>query len=267
MEHKKIQRAVVKVGTSTLTHENGKPNLRLMERLTQVLSDLQNAGREAVLVTSGAVAVGMNRMNLGERPQLIRERQAVSAVGQCSLMALYDRFFSGYGRVVGQILLTRDVIDDETRKQNAINTFNELLNRGILPIVNENDSISTEELEGIAFGDNDRLSAIVAALVNADALIILTDTDGLYDSDPRANPKAGLIPFVDRVTEDMVNSAGGIGTKRGTGGMVTKLDAAKYATKHGIGTFIINGRNPNNLYKLFDGENVGTYFAVEPQQN
>ena len=267
MEHKQIQRAVVKIGTSTLTHENGKPNLRLMERLARVLSDLCNAGREAVLVTSGAVAVGMNRMGLTERPHGVRERQAVSAVGQCSLMALYDRFFSEYGRVVGQILLTRDVIDEELRKQNAVNTFNELLQRGIIPIVNENDSISTEELEGIAFGDNDRLSAIVAALVNAQALIILTDTDGLYDSDPHANPSARLIPFVERITPDMTDSAGGSGTKRGTGGMATKLDAAKYATGHGIGTFIINGQNPDNLYELFDGKSMGTYFAAEPQNN
>ena len=230
---KPIKRVVVKVGTSTLTYENGKPNLRLMEHLARILSDFFNSGREAVLVTSGAIAAGMSRMALTRRPDCVKERQAVSAVGQCNLMTLYDRFFSEYSRVVGQILLTRDVIDDDLRKQNTVNTFNELLARGVIPIVNENDSVATEELEGLAFGDNDRLSAIVAVLVNADALIILTDTDGLYDSDPRQHPDAKLLTFVDRVTDEIMNSAGEAGSKRGTGGMKTKLDAAGYATENG----------------------------------
>ena len=265
MRHHVCKRVVVKVGTSTLTYENSKPNFRRMERIARVLSDFKNAGNEVILVSSGAVAVGVNRMGLAERPRDTKGRQAASAVGQCSMMSLYDRFFSEYGQVVGQILLTRDVIEDDARKRNVVNTFHALLENGTIPIVNENDSVSTEELEGTAFGDNDKLSAIVAAIVNADTLIILTDTDGLYDADPRENPAARLIETVEVITPEMLRNAGGNGTARGTGGMKTKLEAAAFATGRGIDVFVVNGQKWALLYDILNGGFAGTYFKGQSE--
>lgn len=260
MEFKDFRRIVVKVGSSTLTYENGKPNLRRIEQLCRVVSDLKNRDIEVIIVSSGAVAVGVNRLRLPCRPSDTKGKQAAAAVGQCDLMSIYDRNFAEYGYVSAQILLNRDVIEHEDRKTNIINTFRALLDFGAIPIVNENDSVSVEEL---VFGDNDNLSAIVAALVEAQGLIILTDIDGYYSDDPRENPDAQLIHKLDCITDEMINAAGGNGTSRGTGGMRTKLEAAKYAGEHGIETVIMSGDNPKKIFDLFDGYTVGTHIKVK----
>lgn len=253
------QRIVVKVGTSTLTYANGKSNLRHMSELVEVLSDLMNSGAEVVLVTSGAIGVGAGKLGLKERPHDTLSRQAAATVGQCELMAMYDRMFSEYNYPVGQLLITKSDVEDDERRGNLINAFNKLFELKVVPIVNENDSVAVEE---IVYGDNDCLSAIVAKLVGADTLIILTDTDGLYDDDPGKNPQARLIPVVEKITVDMENRAGGAGTHLGTGGMVTKLHAARIATEAGISTYIINGTPAANIYKIIDNEAIGTYFKA-----
>ena len=260
MEFKDFKRIVIKVGSSTLTYENGKPNLRRIEQLCRVVSDLKNRDIEVIIVSSGAVAVGVNRLGLPSRPSDTKGKQAAAAVGQCDLMSIYDRNFAEYGYVSAQILLNRDVIEHEDRKTNVINTFGALLEFGAVPIVNENDSVSVEE---IVFGDNDNLSAIVASLVNAQGLIILTDIDGYYDDDPRENPNARLIHSLDTITDGMIESAGGNGSNRGTGGMRTKLEAAKFACEHGIETIIMSGDNPKKIFDIFDGHFVGTHIKVK----
>ncbi len=260
MEFKDFKRIVIKVGSSTLTYENGKPNLRRIEQLCRVVSDLKNRDIEVIIVSSGAVAVGVNRLRLEKRPDDTKGKQAAAAVGQCDLMSIYDRNLAEYGYVSAQILLNRDVIEHEDRKTNVINTFRALLDFGAVPIVNENDSVSVEE---IVFGDNDNLSAIVASLVDAQGLIILTDIDGYYDDDPRENPDARLIHNLYEITDQMINSAGGGGTSRGTGGMRTKLEAAKFAGNHGIETIIMSGENPKKIFDLFDGHSVGTHIKLK----
>lgn len=259
---REYKRIVVKVGTSTLTHPNGKPNLRKIQSLAMVLSDLQNGGREIVLVSSGAIAIGMNRLGLSERPQDTPGKQAAAAVGQCDLMSIYDRAFSEYGYVTAQILLNRDVLNDETLTTNVVNTFDALMRTGAVPIVNENDSVSVEEL---VFGDNDNLSAIVAALVRADLLIILTDVDGYYNGDPAEDPDARKISRIKKITSEMIENAGGRGTSRGTGGMRTKLEAAQFAAQHGIDTVVMSGERVQKLYDLLDGRTVGTLFEAETE--
>lgn len=251
------ERVVFKVGTSTLTYPNGNLNIRRMESLVRVLSDIKNSGREIILVTSGAIGVGTSHLGLKERPKDIGGKQAAAAVGQCELMYIYDKYFSEYGHVTAQLLLTRDVVEAEQRKNNVINTINKLLEFGAVPIVNENDTVSVEEIE---FGDNDTLSAVVAVLSGADSLIILTDTNGLYTSDPRKNADAKLIPVVETIDDRLREAASGAGTKMGTGGMITKLRAAEIATKSGIPTVVMNGSDPRRLYDLFDGKPVGTLF-------
>ncbi|TYQ18060.1 UNVERIFIED_CONTAM: glutamate 5-kinase [Acetivibrio alkalicellulosi] len=258
------KRVVVKVGTSTLTYETGKINFSKIDKLVMILSDLINQGKEIVLVTSGAIGVGVSKLNLLSRPETTREKQAVAAVGQCELMHIYGRFFSDYGHIVGQILLTKDVVENECSKKNVINTFETLLEKGIVPIVNENDSVAVDELEtGInrVFGDNDTLSAIVAELVKADLLIILTDIDGLYDCDPRKNSCSKLISVVEEITPEIEKCAGGVGSKRGTGGMVTKLLASKIAVSAGINMVIANGDNPRVISSILNGKEVGTLFV------
>ena len=257
MDFKDFNKIVIKVGSSTLTYDNGRPNLRRIEQLCRVVSDLKNRGIDVILVSSGAIAVGVNRLRLPARPKDTKGKQAAAAVGQCDLMSIYDRSFAEYGYVSAQILLNRDVIDHEDRKTNVINTFNTLLEYGAIPIVNENDSVSVEE---ILFGDNDNLSAIVAALVNAQGLIILTDIDGYYDDNPRENPDARLIHVVNEITDEMIENAGGNGTSRGTGGMRTKLEAAKYAAGHNIQTIIMSGDDPKKIFDIFDGYSIGTIF-------
>lgn len=251
------KRLVVKVGTSTLTYENGRLNLRRIESLVKVLSDLKNAGREILLVTSGAIGVGAGALGLKERPRDIGGKQAAAAVGQCELMYTYDKQFSEYGHVTAQVLLTRDVVEDDGRKTNVVNTLRRLLEYGAIPIINENDTVSTEEIE---FGDNDTLSALVAALVEADALLLLTDIDGLYDADPHQHPEAKPIRRVSAIDDKLLALAGGAGSKRGTGGMITKLHAAEIAMAAQIPTVILDGSRPSRLYDLMDGQMLGTLF-------
>lgn len=260
----KRNRIVVKVGTSTLTNDMGNSNLRAMDRVARVLSDIQNLGNEVVLVSSGAIAVGVNKMHLPERPREMRMKQAAAAVGQCENMFLYDKFFGDYNKIVAQILFNADDITEEVRKENLTNTFNTLLEQGIIPIVNENDSVSYTEIESEErlFGDNDKLSAVVAVLCEADKLVIMSDIDGFFDKDPRLYKNAQLISRIDEITEDTYKLAGGAGSRRGTGGMRTKLQAAELATSNGIDTIVINGSRPEQLYDIVEGKPAGTLFKA-----
>ncbi len=257
---KNAKRIVIKVGTSTLTHDSGKPNFRCIDQLCRVISDLSNSGKEIVLVTSGAIGIGVGKMNLSERPTAVAGRQAMAALGQCELMFIYDKLFSEYGKNVAQILLTRYDVENEHHKQHIIECMSALLAMSIIPIVNENDTVAIDELEGKNIGDNDNLSAIVAKLINADALVMMTDIDGLYDRNPREDDAAVQIPVVLEINDSLKEMAGGSGSKRGTGGMITKLEAAEYACGAGIDTYIISG-DPNNLYTLADGNVTGTHFV------
>lgn len=256
--NKKNKRIVVKVGTSTLTYDTGKINFRQINSLARVLSDLCNQGHEVILVSSGAIGVAMGKLGLDRRPKDTKIKQSLAAIGQCELMSLYDKMFSEYHNTVAQILLTRSDVDIEKRKNHTADTFNTLLDMGIIPIVNENDTVSVEEIE---FGDNDSLSAIVARLVNADLLVLFSDIDGLYDSDPHSNPNAQLISRVDNIAA-VKTAAGGAGTNRGTGGMVTKLEAAKIVNDAGISMLIVNGKNIDTLYDIIEGKKVGTLFKA-----
>ncbi len=260
MENK---RSVVKVGTSTLTYENGKINYRRIECLCKVLSDLQNRGEEIMLVSSGAIGVGMGKAGLSKRPSETKKKQALAAIGQCELMFMYDKLFGEYNHSVAQILLTRYAVETEQKRLNVINTIDELVSMNIIPIINENDTVAIDELEGNNFGDNDMLSAIVSGLVGADRLIILTDIDGLYNSNPKLNPNAKKIDVVEEINDEILSMAAGTGSNRGTGGMITKLSAASYATQRGVEVYVINGENPENLYKVFDGEQLGTKFTAK----
>lgn len=253
-----VNKIVIKVGTSTLTFENGSLNLKRIEELARVLADIKNSGRHVILVSSGAIGVGVSRLRLDERPHDIKGKQAAAAIGQCQLMSIYDEFFRRYNQVVGQVLLTKDVITNGNMHENAVNTFDALLGYGVIPIVNENDTISTYE---IMFGDNDTLSAYVASIVGADLLIMLTDIDGLYDKNP-AEPSAKLIPEVHGITDDIRKSAGGVGSSRGTGGMATKIMAVEIAASVGARTIIMDGQNPKLIYDVLEGEEIGTYFKV-----
>jgi len=259
IKYEETKRIVIKVGTSTLTHDTGKLNIRRIEQLARVLCDLANQGLEIVLVSSGAIGVGVGKTGLTERPTEVRQKQAMAAVGQGQLMSIYDKFFSEYSHTVAQVLLTRDVLDDENRRQNAANAFATMFEYGIIPIVNENDTISTFEIE---FGDNDTLSAHVAKLVEADLLIILSDIDGLFDKNPNENPDAKVIPVVYEITEKIVALGGGATSKFSTGGMATKIKAAEIATTAGINMIIANGANLENLYDIFEDKPVGTLFTV-----
>ena len=255
---KNCKRIVIKIGTSTLTYPNGALNLRRIEVLVQTIADFKNAGHEVVVVSSGAVGAGYAKLALAEYPKTLEEKQACAAVGQSQLMKIYENFFANYSHTVAQILMTKDVVDDAHRLSLVKNTFNTLLKMNCVPIVNENDSVSCD---GIRFGGNDTLSAYVAIACDADIIINLSDIDGLYDSDPRKNPNATLISRVDEITDEVVSYAGGAGSERGTGGMLTKINAAKIATESGIPMIILNGENPRILYDILDGKHVGTYFA------
>ena len=259
-----IRRLVVKVGTSTLTHDNGKLNLRRMDHLVRVLSDVRNRDIEVILVSSGAIGVGVGKLKLAAKPHDIGGRQACAAVGQCELMYIYDKFFGEYGHATGQVLLTRDCVDDKLRLFNIRNAFERMIDLGALPIVNENDTVATEEIE---FGDNDTLSAIVAKAVGADALVILTDIDGLHADNPQKVPDAPLLHVVETIDEHVKQIAGGAGSSRGTGGMYTKVIAAEIATRAGVTTAIIDGSTPENLYSLLEGEEIGTIFPAGGKQN
>ncbi len=257
---KSAERIVIKVGTSTLTHKTGKLNLRRMDKLAMTLSDMKNQGKEIILVTSGAITAGVTKMGLKERPKEVRLSQAAASVGQCELMFIYDKLFAQYGHVVSQMLLTKEITEDEKFRSNIINAFETLLEYKIIPIINENDSVAIDE---IVYGDNDMLSAVTASLLHADLLIILTDIDGLYDSNPQENVDARFIPVVESIDDAIEAVAGDSLSGVGTGGMITKISAAKVAVSNGINVIITNGETPEKLYDILDGKPVGTIFAAK----
>ena len=250
-------RIVVKVGTSTLAHATGRMNIRHVEDLVKVLSDLKNAGHEIILVSSGAIGMGVGKLNLPGKPSDMPSKQAAAAVGQCELMYTYDKLFAQYNHTVAQILLTGEDVDHDDRRQNFENTMARLLELGALPIINENDTVATAEIK---VGDNDTLGAIVACSIHADLLVLLSDIEGLYTADPRKDPEARLIPVVEKVTPEIEGLAGGAGSGLGTGGMATKLRAAKMVTAAGCDMIITNGERPQVLYDVADGKAVGTRF-------
>ena len=256
-------RIVVKVGTSTLAHATGRLNIQRMERLCRVLSDLKNAGHEIILVSSGAIGMGVGKLNLPGRPADMPSKQAAAAVGQCELMYTYDKQFTEYSHTVAQLLLTGEDIKSEQRSRNVRNTLSRLLELGALPIINENDAVATDEI-GVenTIGENDSLSAIVAAAIGADLLVLLSDIDGLYDKDPRRHPYARLIPTVERVDDELFTLAEDSSTGLGTGGMITKLRAAAIATEAGCEMVIANGSKPEVLYDIAAGRPAGTRFLT-----
>ncbi len=253
-------RIVVKIGTSTLAHPTGHLNIRRVEQLCKIMSDIKNAGNEVILVSSGAIGMGVGKLGLRERPKDIPSKQAAAAVGQCELMYIYDKLFSEYHHTVAQLLITGDDTKNPQRHQNFTNTLNRLLELGALPIINENDTVATDE---IVIGDNDTLAAIVAKSVNADLLILLSDIDGLYTADPHKDPTAVLLRKVTKIDDTILNLAGVSSTTQGTGGMVTKLHAAEICLSCGCDMVIANGSNPENLYDIIDGKAVGTTFTAE----
>ncbi len=250
-------RVVIKIGTSTLAHKTGLLNILRVEELCKVMSDLKNAGHEVIMVSSGAIGMGVGKLSLNEKPKDIPTKQAAAAVGQCELMYTYDRLFSKYNHTVAQILITGDDVEHADRKQNFKNTMRRLLELSAIPIINENDSISTNEIE---IGDNDTLGAIVATTVEADLLIILSDINGLYTGDPKKDPNAKLLHTVSEITPEIEKMVGGAGSALGTGGMITKIKAAKIVTPEGIDMVIANGENPLSLYDIVAGKDVGTRF-------
>ncbi len=257
------ERIVVKIGTSTLTYETGNLNLRRFEHIVKVLSDIKNSGVDVIVVTSGAIAVGAGVMKLEQKPRDIPTRQACAAIGQCKLIHVYDRLFAVHNHTVAQLLLTRDVVEDNLPKQRVTDALERLLQMGVIPIINENDTVSVEELEikeNNTFGDNDKLSAMVAVLAGATRLIILSDIDGLYDKNPKDHDDAKLIHVVDEITDEIKSMAEGAGSNRGTGGMASKLVAAQLALENLVEVDIINGEHSTNLYKLLEGEEIGTRF-------
>lgn len=254
------KRIVIKVGTSTLTHKTGRLNIRRMERFVKTLADIQNSGHELILVSSGAIGLGMSKLGLPSRPTETPMKQACAAVGQCELMYIYDKLFGEYNLNVAQILLTKYILDTP-RKNNVENTFRKLLDHNVIPIVNENDTVAIDELE-LELGENDSLAAHVGVFCKADLLVILSDIDGLFDGDPRLNPDAKLIPVVSEINDDIRSLAGDAISGQGSGGMITKLNAAEIAMNAGFDMAILNGRNPEILYDLFDGKTVGTIFLA-----
>lgn len=251
-------RIAVKVGTSTLAHSTGHLNIRHVENLCKVLSDLKNAGNEIILVSSGAIGMGVGKLSLGSRPSDMPTKQAAAAVGQCELMYTYDKLFSEYNHTVAQLLITAPDIEDSVRGENFRNTVNRLLELNALPIINENDTVATEE---IAVGDNDTLSALVSKSCKADLLILLSDIDGLYTADPHSDKDAVLIHEVCEITPEIISHAGGKGSDLGTGGMATKIHAAQICTACGIDMIIANGAAPSVIYDILDGKQVGTKFC------
>ncbi len=253
-------RTVVKIGTSTLTYANGCVNIRRIEMLCKIISDLMNAGHEMILVSSGAIGMGVGKLRLGERPKDIAGKQACAAVGQCELMYTYDKLFAEYNHTVAQLLLTAPDLECDDRRGKFENTMMRLLKLGVLPIINENDTVATEEIE---FGDNDTLAAKIAVAVKADLLVLLSDIDGLYSADPHKDKSARLIPEVREITGEILSLAGSAGSALGTGGMQTKLRAAHIATDAGCDMVITNGEYPERLYGVMAGEHIGTKFYAK----
>ena len=255
-------RVVVKVGTSTLAHKTGCLNIRLVETLCKTLADLQNAGHQIVLVSSGAIGMGVGKLQLGARPSDMATKQAAAAVGQCELMYTYDKLFTEYNHTVAQVLLTAADIEDKMRRHNVETTLQRLLQLGAIPVINENDTVSTAEIAEVStLGDNDTLASIVAVSVEADLLVLLSDIEGLYTADPHTHPEATLIHRVESVTPEIEQLGGGSNSGLGTGGMSAKLTAAKIATGAGVDMVIANGANANVLYDIVDGKDVGTRFV------
>ena len=253
-------RITVKVGTSTLAHPTGRINIRRVEELVKVLSDLKNAGNEIILVSSGAIGMGAGKLSLSERPRDIPTKQAAAAVGQCELMYVYDKLFSEFNHTVAQLLMTGADFKAPDRHENFNNTMNRLIELGTIPVINENDTVATEE---IGVGDNDTLSALVAESVGADLLILLSDIDGLYTADPRKNADAKFIDEIHELTPDIMALGGGAGSSQGTGGMKTKLSAAAICLASGCDMIIANGEDPRLLYDIADGKKVGTRFFAK----
>lgn len=258
------KRIVVKIGSSTITHEEtNNLNLIKMEKLVRVLADLQNQGKEVVVVSSGAIAVGRQAVGMKKRPAEVEEKQACAAVGQAKLMMVYQKLFSEYNQLTAQVLMTKYTMINEVSRKNAQNTFRELLSMGVIPIVNENDTVSTDEVK---IGDNDTLSAIVAALIGADLLILMSDIDGLYTDDPHKNPDAEFIDYVERITKDLEEMGKGSASDVGTGGMATKISAAKIATDSGADMVIANGAEIQTISRIMQGENIGTLFKAHKDE-
>ena len=267
MTHRKYLKAkkkiVVKVGTSLLAYDNGKINLQRMEKLVRVLADLHNSGKVAVLVSSGAVAVGLGMIGLKDRPDNMVKKQALAAIGQVGLIRLYQKFFDEYNKTVAQILLTRDGIENPLRRKNARNTLNELLEMGIIPVVNENDTVATEEIE---FGDNDTLSALVATLIQADLLLILTNTDGVFTADPHIHHTATKVPKVLKASDDLKDVDLNGSSKMGSGGMASKIAAAELCREHNVDVVIADGTDPSTIMDVLEGKDLGTFFVSDATQ-
>lgn len=255
-----MKRIVVKVGTSTITHKSGLLNLQKLDALASVLSDLNNAGHEVILVSSGAIAAGRGKMHMDQKPKTLEEKQAMASIGQCELMYLYDKFFSQYSKIVAQLLITKRVIVDEQLRSNATSTIETLLRYQSIPIINENDSVATDE---IVYGDNDTLSAITAKLIHADLLILLTDIDGLYNKNPMQYKDAQKIDIVHEVNDEIMAMAQDTNSDLGTGGMITKLQAAKIAGESGCDMVIALGEKPSILYDILEGNIAGTLFKAK----
>lgn len=256
-----VKRLVVKVGSSSLTYGNGKINFSRMDHLVRQLADVRNRGIQVVLVTSGAIATGMGRVGLSKRPSCLADKQALAAIGQGLLMQMYEKLFSEYGYMVGQVLLTREDISSDERRINIKNTFDSLLNFGAIPIVNENDTVAVEEIK---FGDNDTLSALVATLIGAEMLILLSDVNGLYTADPRIDQNARLISMVTEISENIPGTTGGSGSDLGVGGMKTKIEAARIATSCGVNVVIANSSADSVVLEILDGKQCGTLFIAKP---
>ena len=255
---KTAKRIVIKVGTSTLAYSrNGKLNLYRIEHLIREISDLHNSGKEIIFVTSGAIAAGMNKIGLTKKPENVPENQALAAIGQGILMHIYEKFFAEYGQTIGQLLLTGDIVTNEHARENSKNSLMTLLKMGVIPVINENDAVATDEIK---IGDNDNLSAIVASLIDAEVLIILTDIEGLYDGNPKIDSAAKLIHEISNINSEIEQIAGGAGTKLGTGGMFTKIQAAKIALQNNVSMLIISGKDIGNLRRALNGEEIGTVF-------
>lgn len=260
------KRLVVKIGTSSLIHPNGKVNLQTIDRLAYALTALNNQGYELVLVTSGAIGVGMAELGMSKRPAVIAEQQALAAIGQSELMTLYTQRFSDYGAKIGQLLLTHDVFDYPMNRQHVLDTIDALLAQQVIPVINENDSVAVDELDHrTIFGDNDQLSALVAKQIGADLLVVLSDIDGLYDRDPNRHPDAALMPTITQLSAKVLAAAGGSSTRFGTGGMVTKLKAAKTMMRAGKQMVLASGRDPRIVLQILAGDSVGTWFG-QPKQ-
>lgn len=264
------KRIVIKIGSSSLMHKDtGRLNLRKIEQLVRTLVDLKNSGKDVILVSSGAIAVGRTAIGLHEKPDELPVKQACAAIGQAKLMMVYQKIFAEYSAIAAQVLMTKATVTTDTSRKNAENTFNELLKLGAIPIVNENDTVSTYEIKQVqTFGDNDRLSAIVTSIVGADMLILLSDIDGLYTDDPNTNPDARFISQVDRIDDDLLDMGKSTsGSNVGTGGMATKLIAARIATGSGADMVIANGNDIDNITKVMAGEDVGTLFVSSKKQD